>query len=140
MENKYFEYFNSNPTAKIFKNGKPKTWTKDDSSVRTISKILNKEWINVYDELTLIAKKYFDVIGSRTVIDEIMKNNGFNLVSVGKPKSGEKRPTVNEFCSSHKNGEFVLNVASHIIPVVNGKFYDVEDFGESSVYSWFEKY
>ena len=51
-----FEYFNPNPDAKTFKSGKPKYWSRDDNSVRALSKVLNKELILLHIYLTTIQK------------------------------------------------------------------------------------
>jgi hypothetical protein len=137
MEN-FFEYYNPNPTAKVFKNGKPKAWTKEDNAVRVICMVTGKSWEDAYDMLTEEAKKLSDMPSSKEVVAGLLAKEGYMPVSVGKPKTGERRPTVAEFCSAHKNGKFILNIASVMVPVSSGRFLDTEDRSDSSVYSWFE--
>lgn len=132
-----FVYFNPNPSYKPFKNGKDKMWTIDDYNVRALCKVIGKDWDTSYDMLSLRAKEMRDVMTSKKVFKSIMEDTlKLGQSSFGKPKQDQKRPTVEEFCKDHQTGMYVLNLASKVVVIVDGQFYDTEDCSESSVYSW----
>lgn len=134
------KYFNPNPTCKFFKSGNPKNWYLNDSSVRSIACALNMTWEAAYDVLAEAGKKIYNVPTSRQALDEVLSNNGYKFVTLGKPQKGTSRPTVKEFVEDHKEGTVVLNLADYFVTVINGEVYDVSDkCMKSSVYSYWEK-
>lgn len=134
-----FEYFNPNPDAKTFKSGKPKYWSRDDNSVRALSKVLNKEWTEVYNELTACGEKHHDMPEAKNVVSEILENNGFEFVTLGKPIMGQKRPTVVEFINDHSSGIYVLYLRNYYVTVIDGVLYNTVDMKNESVYSYWTK-
>ena len=135
-----FEYFNPNPTCKFFKSGKPKSWYLNDSSVRAVAKALNITWAVAYKLLSVTGEETFDVMTSKTVLDKVLQNNGYVFVTLGKPTKGGSRQTVKEFLETHKDGQYVLNLADYFVTVINNTAFDVsEDCFKSSVYSYWEK-
>lgn len=139
--NKMVEYFNPNPTCKFFKSGKPKNWYVDDSAIRVVSKVFDIDWTNAYDKLAECGKIIFDVPTSKSSIDHYLTENGFEFVTLGKPKKGSRRPNVEEFIKDiDTNKVYVLNLADYFVTVKDGKVYDVSDEClKSSVYSYWVK-
>ena len=135
------EYFNPNPTCKFFKSGKPKNWYVNDSAVRSISKVLNISWAESYDKLCEVGKNIFDVPTSKLSINDILIKNGFEFITLGKPKKGSNRPLVSEFIETvDNNATYVLNLADYFVTIENGKIYDVSDNClKNSVYSYWIK-
>lgn len=134
-----FDYFNPNPDAKTFKSGKPKYWGRDDSSVRAIAKVLNKEWTEVYDQLVECGKQQHDMPEAKNVVAEILEKNCFEFVTLGKPTMGQKRPTVEEFVNDHSTGTYVLYLRNYYVTVINGVLYNTVDMKDESVYSYWVK-
>jgi len=135
------EYFNPNPTCKFFKSGKPKNWYVNDSAIRTVAKVLNISWTDAFDKLCEIGKNLFDIPTSKIVLNTLLMNNGFEFITLGKPKKGTNRPLVKEFVESINNNDtYVLNLADYFVTVDGGKIYDVSDEClKSSVYSYWIK-
>ena len=134
------KYFNPNPNRKFFKSGNPKNWYLNDSSVRAVACALNKEWVDAYDMLAEAGRKIFDIPTSRPVLDEVLINNGFEFVTLGKPRKGESRPVVSEFIKDFSDKTIVLNLADYFVTVINGEIYDVSDrCTKSSVYYYWVK-
>ena len=69
---------------------------------------------------------------------EILSELGFEYTGVSN-KRGTKRPTVSSFAKEHKTGTYIINVANHVVAVVDGIYYDTWDSGDCSVYGYFKK-
>ena len=136
------EYFNPNPTCKFFKSGKPKNWYINDSAVRAIAKALNKSWDESYDILVKMGKKLYNIPTSKQVIEEVLKDSGFEFITYGKPGKDSKRLNVKEFIETLEpsNKIYVLNLADYFVCSINKKVFDVSDSClKSSVYSYWVK-
>lgn len=134
------EYFNPNPNCKFFKSGNPKNWYINDSPVRAIAKALDVSWDDAFVKLTNAAKNIYNMPTSKQALDEVLSKEGYEFITLGKPKKGTSRPTVTEFIKEHQKGYIVLNLADYFVTVINGKIYDVSDKClKSSVYSYWKK-
>ena len=136
------KHYNPNPTCKFFKSGKPKNWYIDDSAVRAIAKVFDSTWETAYDMLCKAGLVLHDIPTSKQAINYILEKNGFEFVTLGKPKKGESRPSVDEFTKDLGNNSpmYVLNLADYFVTVINGDIYDVsEECLKSSVYSYWVK-
>ncbi len=135
------EYFNPNPTCRFFKSGKPKNWYVNDSAIRSVAKISDMNWVDAYDKLTECGKAIFDIPTSKLAINEYLIKDGFEFITLGKPKKGSRRPNVEEFVKDiDANKVYVLNLADYFVTVKEGKVYDVSDEClKSSVYSYWVK-
>ena len=134
------KYFNPNPTCKFFKSGNPKNWYINDSSVRALACALNITWEAAYDLLSEAGKKIYNVATSKQAFDEVLKNHGYEFVTLGKPQRGTSRPTVTEFIKDFDKGTMILNLADYFVTFIDGEIYDVSDKClKSSVYSYWIK-
>ena len=109
-----------------------------DCAIRAVARALNCSWTDSLTKLYEDGLKIKDTPSSRESIDGVLKQNGFKWVPTS-PKRGEKRPTVSKFCESHPDGTYVFNVSSHIVTGVNGKYYDIWDSGDKSLYGYWVK-
>ena len=109
-----------------------------DCGIRAVAKALNCTWEESLTKLYNAAMVIKDAPSSREAIDKVLKDNGFKWVPTN-PKRGEKRPTVSGFANEHKDGTYVFNVSSHIVSAVDGKYYDIWDSGDKSLYGYWEK-
>lgn len=133
-------YFNPNPNAKTFKSGKPKSWHVQDDVVRAICKVLDKTWSEAYELLDDIAKKNFTTINDKTVVNELLANNlGYEYITYGKPKQGQKRPVIDDFIKEHNKGSFVIYLRDYYVTVIDGIVYDISDLGDEAIYSYWQK-
>ena len=133
-----FKYFNSNPEMQTFKSGKPKSWYVRDSAIRAISCAIEKDWENVFEQLYTIAKNKHDMIDSKPVVNEMLLSNNFCYDTFGKPTSGQKRPTVEQFVNEYTNGTYVLYLRDYYVCVKDGVLYDVCESTNDSVYSYWK--
>ena len=75
-------------------------------------------------------------------LNYILEKNGFEFVTLGKPKKGESRPTVEEFTKELDKSAlmYVLNLPDYFVTVIGDDIFDVSDEClKSSVYSYWIK-
>lgn len=110
----------------------------DDCGIRAVSKALDFTWDDTLTILYLSALQIKEAPDSCDNITECLKNYGFKWLPI-KPKRGEKRDTVSSFTKSHDNGTYILRVSGHVVCSKNGKYYDIWDSGDKSLYGYWVK-
>ena len=133
-----FLYFNPNPDASTFKSGKPKGWTRDDSSIRAICAATGSNWNNIFNKLCEIASKHHDMPNSKNVINEFCILNNFKYCTYGKPTSGVKRLTVKQFANEHSIGTYILYLRNYFICIKDGCQFNTVEMNNDSVYSYWK--
>lgn len=111
-----------------------------DCTIRALCKALDKEWFEVFDLLIPYEREFQCPFSGFTLEMQkpVFEALGFNYYGISNAK-GSKRPTVEQFAKAHKSGVYVLNVAHHLVTVVDGRYYDTWDCGHKSLYGYFEK-
>lgn len=130
---KDFIYYNPNPDASVFKSGKPKSWNRDDSVIRAICKVTNKSWSEVYKSLTEIGAKKHDMPDSKDVVLTYLTNANMKFITCGKPKTGEKRLTVEEFAKQYNKGLYIVYLRDYYLAIVDGIVYDTINNNDNMV-------
>ena len=133
-----FSYFNPNPDAQIFKSGKPKSWNREDSSIRALCAATNNTWHEIFDKLTKLARSMNNMPDSKEVINEFCIENNFEYMTYGKPKVGEKRPLVKEFIQTHYKGIYILYLRNYYVCINNGILLNTVNVENESVYSFWK--
>lgn len=109
-----------------------------DCVIRALTKALGKEWLGVFDELIPIAREIQCPFNTKPCYEKYLTDKGFIYHGISN-KRGTKRPTVQSFALSHKEGTYFLIVANHVVTVQDGYFYDTWDSGEKSLYGYWVK-
>ena len=109
-----------------------------DCVIRALTKVLEKAWLDVFDELVPIAREIQTTINNKPVYEECLRREGFTYIGVSN-KKGSKRPTIEEFAKQHKTGTYFCSVANHVVAVVDGCYYDTWNSGYKSMYGYWEK-
>jgi hypothetical protein len=109
-----------------------------DCVIRSLTKALNMEWLQVFEELLPYARELQCMPNGKPCYEKYLTDKGFAYVGISNAK-GSKRPTVDEFAKKHKSGVYVLRVAHHLVTVVDGIYYDTWDSGEKSMYGYWKK-
>lgn len=122
------KYFNPHPNKKEI----------GDCVIRALCKATDKDWDTMYKELFELGYEIKDLPNGDGTWKEYLKRNGFIKHSI-KVTKGSKRPTVDSFSRSNRKGTYVLNVANHLVTVVDGYYYDTWDCGYKSLYGYYEK-
>lgn len=108
-----------------------------DCVIRSMCKATGKTWLEVFDEMTPLARETQAPLNVKVVYEEYLKRNGFVYHGISN-KKGTKRPTVKSFSKSNKELA-VLIVANHLVTSEGGHYFDTWDSGEKSLYGYWVK-
>lgn len=119
LSNKYegikFEYYNPHPYSNDIKR------TISDCYIRCVCKVLNKDYIEIYNEISDLAKKQLLQMNDSVLLDSYYQSLGFKV----------KRPSkefVFEFMKKHPSGRFMIQNnrpgVKHIVAYIDGVLYD----------------
>lgn len=139
-------------TGKYIKVGRKKIWVSHDNfeyyqpnthecgdcAIRAITKVTGLTWRNAYIEACNATVKDMYTFNETAGMKIYLKEKGFEWVAVS-PARGESRPTVAEFAKSHPDGKYVLLVSNHFVAAQGGKYYDIWDSGDKSLYGYWVK-
>ena len=129
-KNKYYQYYQPNKKDLKDKYG--------DCVIRALTKVLNMEWMEVFEDMIPFCREYQALHNNQIVYTEYLKSKGFKYVGISN-KKGSKRPTPKTFAKAHKIGTYFVTVANHVVAIVDGIYYDTWDSGEKSMYGYWEK-
>ena len=107
-----------------------------DCTIRALSKALNLSWLEAFDLMIPICRKYQspNIFNLPCKIEnEAMAELGFVYQGISN-KRGSVRPTVDDFAKNHPEGTYIVNVANHEVAVVDGCYYDTWDSGYCKLY------
>lgn len=130
MSNKYYNFYEPNILHKKESTG--------DCVIRALTKALDKEWKEVFDELVPIAREKMVMLNSPECYSAYLEQNGFVKVKIPVIK-GHKRPTPLTFTKTHKKGTYFLSLANHVVCSKNGIYYDTWDCHDKCIYTYWEK-
>lgn len=119
-----------------------------DCVIRAISLALNYNWYMVHDELSFFSRKMADMPSSNRVWKKYLLDKGFKEVLI--ENTCPNCLTVEKFCKYHSKGRYILSTAeyekanenlivtgTHLIPVIDGDWYDTWDSGMDVPLSYF---
>lgn len=130
-KNKNFKYYQ--PNEKDIKD------EYGDCVLRALTKAVNKTWLEVFDELIVIAREVQAMPNNKHTYEKYLVDiKGFTYKGISN-KKGSKRPSVTEFAKEHRTGTYVVRLAHHIVTIVDGIYYDTWDSGNEKMYGYWEK-
>lgn len=110
----------------------------DDCAVRAISIVFSVDWDTAYMMLANMGLMMCKIMNHNAVISGVMRANGFNKTVI--PDSCPDCYTVEEFCSEHPTGTYVLGTGTHVVAVIDGNYIDSWDSGnEIPVYYYYRQ-
>lgn len=109
-----------------------------DCMIRALAKSENKDWDSTYEMLFMISRKYHYVFNDKRLFPSLFSELNYDKISIPVVK-GHKRKTVLEFSKEHEEGIYVLQVAHHLVTVVNGQYFDTWDCGIKPIYCAYKK-
>ena len=99
-----------------------------DCVIRALSKVFNKSWLEIFDELVKIARDLQVVPNEDKCFNEYLKN--YTLKKIKKQK-----PTIKEFSSTH-TGTYIVKSSGHLVAIENGNYFDCWDCGNLKIYKY----
>lgn len=129
MDKAYYKYYQPNKKDVKDRYG--------DCVIRALTKVMKKEWLEVFEELLPYARKLQCMPNGKPCYESYLRDNGFEYHGISN-KKGNKRPTVKQFAMEH-SGTYYLRVAKHCVAVVDNKYFDTWDSGDCCLYGYWEK-
>ena len=109
-----------------------------DCTVRAIGTALGQDWDTTYLGVCLEGYCLKDMPSANHVWGSYLRRKGFvrNII----PNDYPDYYTVADFCADNPKGIFILALSSHVVPVIDGVYYDTWDSGDKVVnYYWQRK-
>lgn len=118
----------------IHYNANPFNNRSSDCTVRAISTLTGESWDDIYIDLSLQGFLMKDMMASNAVWGSYLYQRGYiKYICSNK----QFCPTIDEFVNTHPNGKFLVCTGSHVVPVIDGDYYDTWDSGDEIVdYYW----
>lgn len=116
--NSRFVRYNANPSGR----------DTIDCVVRALSLFLGWSWEATYDAVTEYARSKHDVMILNWIWAGMLRSMGYwpNVI----PNTCPDCYSVSEFCRDNPYGTYLLATESHVVTVINGKYYDTWDSGQ----------
>lgn len=121
----------------ISENSNPDNKRVGDCTIRAISKLLCEDWEKIYIELCVQGYMMSDMPSANHVWGSYLKNKGYKRAMISDECPDNY--TVDDFCRDNPKGRYLLAISGHVVPVVDGKYYDTWDSGnEVPIYYWYK--
>ncbi len=106
-----------------------------DCTTRAISLALGQDWGLTYLGIAVEGYKLYDMPDANHVWGAYLRSKGFRRNII--PDECPDCYTVEDFCNDHPKGTYILALASHVVAVIDGNYYDTWDSGsEIPIYYW----
>ena len=106
-----------------------------DCAVRALTRFFGLSWLEAFDELVVYARETQEMVNSLTNIKRLLSDK-----NIGYHAHYAERQTVEEFAKERKTGFYLLYIKAgfrtHMVTVVDGKYYDTWDCGKKLVYGY----
>lgn len=123
-----WRHYNPNPMGKKI----------GDCTVRAISCALGQSWEAAYTALCVEGFTLGDMPNADQVWGAYLRNRGWERKAM--PTDCPDCYTIEDFCSDHPKGTYILALAGHVVCVKDGFYFDSWDSGtETPVYCWVKK-
>ena len=122
--------------AYIFYNPNPSNQRVGDCAVRAVSKVLGKDWDDVYISLAAEGLFYHDMPSSDYVWGMYLRSYGFEQRVI--PSTCPSCTTVKDFATDHPTGRYAVKTQNHVVAVVDGNYYDSFDSGNEIILFYWE--
>ena len=105
--------------------------------IRAISKATGMDWEKTYTEITLKGFEMYDMPSSNAVWETYLSQHGFEKKIL--PYTCPDCYSIKQFCIDHPKGTFIVGTGSHVVAVIDGRYYDTWDSGDEIPTYYFEK-
>ena len=123
---RYYQYYQPNPDP---------AKAKGDCVIRALCAATESEWIDVFDQLTYIARNTYDIPNGKDCFTTFLANHQFTQYKVTN-KKGTKRPTMKSLIKQYPDKIIVGHCSHHLTCARDGKVRDTWDTTEKPLYSY----
>ena len=116
-------------------NPNPKSSRVQDCTVRAISKLVGRDWDEIYINICIEGLLACDMPSANHVWGSYLRRNGYKRSAI--PNSCPDCYTVADFARDNPEGAYLLAVPGHVVTVADGDWCDTWDSGnEVPIYYW----
>lgn len=109
----------------------------NDCTIRAYCAAEKLEWDDAYDIACKYGKNLAFMPNDNTAVKRIVEEEfGYTRHKLSKEERGT---TVNDFAIKHNEGTFLVEVARHLVAVINGEYYDSWDSGKKKIRGYYTK-
>lgn len=122
-------------------NPNPNNNTKaNDCTIRAYCAAENLEWDAAYDIACRYGKELAFMPNDSSAVKHIVEEEfGYVRHKLSKEDRGEKGMTVNDFAIKYNKGTYLVEVARHLVAVIDGEYYDSWDSGKKKIKGYYVK-
>ena len=120
----------------IYHNKNPMNNRVGDCVIRALSTALNQEWEKTYAELCIQGLMFCDLPSSNAVWGAYLAHKGYKRYTIPNACNCY---TVEDFCTEHPQGTYILGTGTHAVTIMNGIIHDVWDSSNETVIYYFAK-
>ena len=120
-----FIYYNPNPKGNHIR----------DCVIRALTIALDCNWQSAFLQLMLFAYNMKDMPSSNAVWGSLLRSRGYKQYVL--PSDCPYCYTVRNFCIDNPRGLYVLATGTHVVSIIDGKYYDSWDSGDQIVTYYF---
>lgn len=98
-----------------------------DCAIRAVSVACGLDWGSSYALLCAKGYAYGDLPNADSIWGSVLRDRGFTRRGI--PDQCPDCYTVEDFCTAHPKGVFVLGCSGHVVTAINGDYFDSWDSG-----------
>lgn len=117
----------------IYYNPNPKNKKTSDCVIRAICRITGMDWESAYLALSSIVLSEYEMPSSNFIWEKYLTSIGYKKYVI----NCHDCVSVADFVKDHKKGFFVACSGSHVVAVIDGKYFDAWDSGDEIISYYF---
>lgn len=121
----------------IYYNANPKKNRVGDCVIRAISKATGMDWEKTYTEIVLKGYEMYDMPSSNAVWGTYLTQHGFTRNQL--PYTCPDCYSIKQFCEDYPKGNYIVGTGTHVVAVLDGRYYDTWDSGDEIPAYYFKK-
>ena len=112
----------------------------NDCTIRAYCAAEKLEWDDAYDIACRYGKNLAFMPNDGNAVKHIVEEEfGYTRKKLSKEDKGEHGMTVNDFAIKYNKGTYLVEVAKHLVAVIDGEYYDSWDSGKKKIRGYYVK-
>lgn len=137
FENNKYMLTKTSPRWVEFNPNPGKNTKASDCTIRAYCAAEKLSWDEAFEIASQVAKDNAWMPNDKAMVEKIITDKfGYEMCKLEKD---EKKMTVSEFAIKYNVGTYLVEIARHLVAVVDGQYYDTWDCGDKKVSKYFAK-
>lgn len=118
-------------------NPNPNNRNTGDCVIRAISIAEDRDWDDVYLDLMVLGFFEKDMVETNSLWGGYLRDRGYTRHGI--PDTCPDCYSIREFALDHPQGTYIVGTGSHVVAVIDGRYYDSWDSGHKVPLLYWEK-